>query len=39
MNMPVTKIKINVQASTHLENSEINKAIQKINQFMLTVFR
>lgn len=37
--MPQTKIKINIQPNTNLENTEINKTIQKINQFILAVFK
>jgi hypothetical protein len=38
-NMALTKIKVNLEPLTHLENSDINKVIKRINHFVFLVFK
>ena len=37
--MAETKIKIILQPDTHLENSDINRVIKRINHFVFLVFK
>lgn len=38
-NLPATKIKVNLQAYTHLSKCEINKVIGKINEFIHVIVK
>lgn len=37
--MAEAKIKINLKPYTHLENSDINRVIKRINHFVFLVFK